>query len=81
LVRNSSRAMIVLALVTLAMRLVEQAWLVLPGLPGVGWPVVPLILAASLAMLGFGWFGAIVLARPERAWNETEWVGKARSVS
>jgi len=79
-VRNSARAMIVLALVTLAMRLVEQAWLVLPGLPGIGWPVAPLILAASLAMFGFGWFGAVVLARPEEAWNETEWVGKARSV-
>jgi len=80
-VRNSARAMIVLALLTLAMRLVEQAWLVLPGLPGIGWPVAPLIVAASLAMFGFGWFGAIALARREDAWNEIEWVGKARSVS
>ena len=80
-VRNSARAMIVLALVTLAMRLVEQAWLVLPGLPRIGWPVAPLILAASLAMLGFGWFGAIALGRREGAWSEIEWVGKARSVS
>lgn len=31
--------MIVLALVTLAMLLVEQAWLVLPGMAGIGWPV------------------------------------------
>ena len=80
LVRNSSKAMIVLAAMTLVMRVVEQAWLVLPGLPGIGWPVAPLILAASLAMLGFGWFGAIALARPDEAWNETEWVGEARSV-
>jgi hypothetical protein len=81
LVRNSSKAMIVLAAMTLAMRVVEQAWLVLPGLPAIGWPVAPLILAASLAMLGFGWFGAVALGRPDEAWNETEWVGKARSVS
>ena len=80
-VRNSAKAMIVLALLTLAMRLVEQAWLVLPGLPGIGWPVLPLMLAASLAMFGFGWFGAVALGRREEAWNETEWVGKARSVS
>ena len=68
-VRNSSRAMIVLALLTLLMRLVEQAWLVLPGLPGLGWAVAPLILAVSLAMLGFGWVGAIAVARRERAWT------------
>ena len=68
-VRNSSRAMIVLALLTLVMRLVEQAWLVLPGLPGLGWPVAPLILAVSLAMLGFGWVGVIAVARRERAWT------------
>jgi hypothetical protein len=80
-VRNSSRAMIVLAAMTLVMRIVEQAWLVLPGLRGIGWPVAPLILAASLAMLGFGWVTAMALERPRDAWNETEWVGKARSVS
>ena len=62
-VRNSRRAMIVLAAMTLLMRLAEQAWLVLPGMPRVGWVVAPLILAASLAMLGFGWMGAVVLER------------------
>jgi hypothetical protein len=51
------------------MRLVEQAWLVLPGLPGLGWAVAPLILAVSLAMLGFGWVGVIAVARRERAWT------------
>jgi hypothetical protein len=68
-VRNSSRAMIVLALVTLLMRVVEQAWLVLPGMKGLGWAVAPLIVAASVAMIGFGWFGAAELGRRERAWN------------
>jgi hypothetical protein len=79
-VRNSNSAMIVLAALTLLMRLVEQAWLVLPGLPAIGWPVAPLIVAASLAMIGFGWAGALALERRERAWSEVEWVGKARSV-
>ena len=39
-----------------------------------------LIVAASLAMLGFGWVGAIALRRHELLWSEPEWVGKARSV-
>jgi hypothetical protein len=79
-VRSSRRAMMALAALTLVMRLVEQAWLVLPGMKGIGWPVVPLMVAASLAMLGFGWFGAVALRRHEELWSEPEWVGKARSV-
>lgn len=79
-VRSSRKAMIALAGVTLVMRLVENAWLVLPGLPRISWAVAPLMLAASVAMLGFGWAGAMALRRNEEAWNETEWVGKARSV-
>jgi hypothetical protein len=62
-VRNSRRAMIVLAAMTLFMRVAEQAWLVLPGMPHLGWAVAPLMLAASLAMLGFGWVGAVELQR------------------
>jgi hypothetical protein len=62
------------------MRVIENAWLVLPGMAGIGWPVAPLMVAASLAMLGFGWAGALALRRDEEAWNEPEWVGKARSV-
>jgi hypothetical protein len=62
-VRNSRRAMIVLAAMTLFMRVAEQAWLVLPGMPHLGWAVAPLMLAASLAMLGFGWVGAVGLQR------------------
>jgi len=79
-VRSSRKAMMTLAGLTLVMRVVEQAWLVLPGLKGIGWAVAPLMLAASLAMLGFGWIGAVKLRRHEGAWNEFEWVGKARSV-
>jgi hypothetical protein len=79
-VRGSRKAMMGLAALTLVMRLVEQAWLVLPGIIGIGWPVAPLILAASLAMLGFGWFGAVALRRHEDSWSEPEGVGKARSV-
>ena len=72
--------MMALAGLTLTMRVIENAWLVLPGMPGIGWPVAPLMVAASLAMLGFGWVGAIALRRREDHWNEPEWVGKARSV-
>jgi hypothetical protein len=79
-VRSSRRAMMTLAGLTLAMRLVEQAWLVLPGIRGIGWAVAPLMVAASLAMLGFGWAGAVALRRHEESWSEPEWVGKARSV-
>ena len=78
-VRNSSKAMIVLAAMTLIMRLVEQAWLILPGMRGIGWAIAPLIFAASLAMLGFGWLGMTAFARRDDRWDEPEWVGKARS--
>jgi hypothetical protein len=79
-VRASRRAMMALAGLTLVMRVIENAWLVLPGMAGIGWPVAPLMVAASLAMLGFGWAGALALRRREETWNEPEWVGKARSV-
>ena len=78
-VRNSSKAMIVLAAMTLIMRLVEQAWLILPGMRGIGWAIAPLIFAASLAMLGIGWVGMTAVARRDKQWDEPEWVGKARS--
>jgi hypothetical protein len=79
-VRNSTRAMIVLAALTLLMRLVEQAWLVLPGVPGLSWAVAPLILAASLAMLGFGWAGATALQRRAGEPAEGGWGGRWRSM-
>ena len=79
-VRTSREAMMSLAALTLLMRIVEQAWFVLPGLKDLNWGVAPLILAASLAMLGFGWIGAVELRRKTDGWNEPEWVGKARSI-
>lgn len=79
-VRGSRKAMMAIAGLTLVMRVLENAWLVLPGIQPITWVVAPLILAASLAMLGFGWATAVVLRRREGEWNEVEWVGKARSV-
>lgn len=72
-VRNNTRAMMGLAALTLIMRLVENAWLVLPGVGGLRWPVALLILAASLAMLGFGWIGAIALGSRATELNASGW--------
>jgi hypothetical protein len=80
-VRRSRQAMILLAALTLAMRLVENAWFVLPGMHGIGWAVAPLIVAASLAMHGFGWIGAAALKRPDKGWNESEGGRATRSAS
>jgi hypothetical protein len=79
-VRNSGKAMMGLAALTLVMRLVENAWLVLPGMKGLGSPVALLILAASAAMLGLGWAGASVLKRPQEAWGEPDWVARPRKL-
>jgi hypothetical protein len=79
-VRSSRRAMMMMAGLTLVMRVLEQVWLVLPGMDRIGWVVAPLILAASMAMLGLGSFAAITLRRSRGSWGESEWVGKARSV-
>jgi hypothetical protein len=73
--------MIVLALLTLVMRLVENAWLVLPGMAGISWAIAPLILAASLAMSGLGWIGGTALRRRENADDESGWVHEPRSMS
>ena len=79
-VRNSSKAMIVLAAMTLLMRVLESAWLVLPGLPRMSWAIAPLILAASFAMLGFGWVVAVALQRRSGWWGESGWA-QTRSAS
>ena len=79
-VRSSCNAMMALAGLTLVMRLVEQAWLLLPAMPAINWAVAPLVLAASLAMIGFGWVAAVRLRHSDQSWTEIEWVGKARSV-
>lgn len=77
-VRTCTKAMLGLAALTLLMRLVENAWLVLPGLAGLGWPVAPEIIAASLAMVGFGWAGALALKLPQQSWNENCWADRPR---
>jgi len=77
-VRSSRIAMMALASLTLVMRLIENAWMVLPGIRGVDWTVAPLILAASLAMLGFGWVAAIALQRKQ--WIGSGWMPRTRSV-
>ena len=78
-VRSSRRAMIGLAALTLVMRVAENAWLILPGLPGIGWATVPLMIAASLAMLGFGWAGAELLRHRHGDWMESGWAPELRS--
>jgi len=52
-VRSSRNAMIAIGLVTLAMRPVESAWLLLPGQPS-QWAAAGLGLVALIAMGGFG---------------------------
>lgn len=78
-VRSSRRAMIGLAAMTIVMRVVENAWLVLPGLAGIGWAVAPLLLAASAAMLGFGWAGAEMIRHRRGNWIESGWAPELRS--
>lgn len=53
-VRESGRALIVVALATLAMRLVEAAWLVLPPAHLAAWPTALLLVAAWVAIGGLG---------------------------
>ena len=64
-IRRSREAMMALAALTLLMRVAENAWLVLPGMAGLDWGVAPLMLMASLAMLGFGWVGGRVMLTRE----------------
>jgi hypothetical protein len=52
---------------------------VLPGIPGLTWAVVPLILTASIAMLGFGWVAAAALRPRTTEWNESGWAHQTRS--
>jgi len=78
-VRNSPRAMIALAALTLLMRLVESIWFVLPGIDRIHWVVAPLILTASLAMFGFGWVAAVALQSRAADWDESGWGRQPRS--
>ena len=78
-VRKRRVAMIGLAGLTLAMRVVEQTWLLLPGMHGIGWAAAPLILASAVAMLGFGWATAFI-RRPSGTWSEPEWTATPRRI-
>jgi hypothetical protein len=78
-VRDSRHAMMGLAALTLLMRLVENAWLVLPGMSGLTWAVAPLVVAASLAMLGFGWVSAVARMPRTSDWNQSGWARQTRS--
>lgn len=64
-VRTSREAMMAFAALTLLTRVAENAWLVLPGIKGLDWAIAPLMLAASFAMLGFGWVSAKAIQRRE----------------
>lgn len=78
-VRNSRRSMIAIAVVTLAMRVVESAWLILPG-EAVGWAVAPLIVVAVIAMGGLGIAAVQRVARDRPRWiNPGGWAVEARS--
>lgn len=72
-VRSSRYAMMGLAALTLLMRLVENAWLVLPPMRGISWVIAPLILAASVAMLGLGWVGAAAMRQRTNEWVKSGW--------
>lgn len=71
---------VALAPLTLVTRLVEQAVLVLSGMPWIGWPVTPLVAAASLTMFGTGWVGTLSVRGREDLWGEPEWIEKARRI-
>lgn len=65
-VRSSRRAMLGIALITLAMRAVESAWLMLPGQSG-ALPAAAFAIAALVAMAGLGAAFVLMLRtrRPE----------------
>ena len=60
-VRTGGAQMRAVAAIILLAAPLQQAWMILPGLEQIGWATLPLILAASLAMLGLGWLAADAL--------------------
>jgi hypothetical protein len=66
-VRSSRKAMVAIALITLAMRPIEAAWLVLPE-QDVGWAAWPLALLALVAMTGLGAAATAALQRRRADW-------------
>lgn len=79
-VRTSRPGMMALAGLTLAMRIGENAWLVLPGLHGIGWAVAPLVAAAAAAMVGTAVLSAGALRSRACEWDESGWIEQTRSV-
>lgn len=61
-VRLNPRFMIALSALILLVQPVQAAWMVLPGLDDLGLGTLPLIAAASAAMLGTAWITAVLLA-------------------
>jgi hypothetical protein len=66
-VRSSRNSMVAIALITLAMRPIEAAWLVLPE-QNVGWAAWPLALVALVAMAGLGAAATAALQRRRADW-------------
>ena len=54
-VRTNSRRMMVVAAAILVAAPLQQAWMILPGLEGLSLAALPLMIAASAAMLGLAW--------------------------
>jgi hypothetical protein len=68
-IRSSWRMMGAIAALTLVMRGVESAWLILPGEPA-GWPVFVLALLALVGMAGLGMAIVSAMRRRRPAWFE-----------
>jgi hypothetical protein len=76
-VRESGRALVVVALVTLVMRLVEAAWLVLPP---AHLPALPAALLLVAAWAGTSGLGAAMLLRGRERGAQRQWTFVERKV-
>ena len=64
-VRTNPRRMTLVAAAILVAAPLQQAWMILPGLAGLSLAALPLMVAASAAMLGLAW--AVSGLRPDRS--------------
>lgn len=79
-VRTSRVAMMAIGALTLAMRPVEAAWLLLPGQPD-SWPALLLALVALVAMGGLGLAALAAVNRRRPEWlSASGWSAETRSV-
>jgi hypothetical protein len=76
-IRSSWRAMGAIAALTLLMRAVESAWLILPGQPA-GWPELVLALPALVAMAALGLAAVDAMERRKPEWFEMRGFASAR---